>query len=175
MTCRGALRVTEGTSTARKPGVRWYGGFLFRILRGTKAEELADWGLKAGRQVVRFVHSGHGENGARFEDGTSSRWAEEALAEVLEYYAEGPQIMRGRLLDRRLDLAIDGEGAEGRRGKQKLSAALVLVPLTPGFLPKTREWKPVARGCHHHRDHRGTVSRAPLAMLLLRRGRVLAG
>ncbi len=44
--------------------------------------------------MVRFDYSGHGESGARFEDGTISRWAEEALA-VLEAFTKGPQIVVG--------------------------------------------------------------------------------
>lgn len=133
---RIAVRVTEGTSTARKPGVLWCGGFL-SDMRGTKAEALADWGLKAGRQVVRFDYSGHGESGARFEDGTISRWAEEALA-VLEAFTKGPQIVVGSSMGGWISLLM--AKALAKRKKSKRLAALVLIAPAPDFTEELM-WK----------------------------------
>jgi pimeloyl-ACP methyl ester carboxylesterase len=133
---RIAVRVTEGTSTARKPGVLWCGGFL-SDMRGTKAEALADWGLRAGRQVVRFDYSGHGESGARFEEGTISRWAEEALA-VIEAFTKGPQIVVGSSMGGWISLLM--AKALAKRKKSKRLAALVLIAPAPDFTEELM-WK----------------------------------
>jgi pimeloyl-ACP methyl ester carboxylesterase len=75
------------------PGLFWLGGFRSNM-SGTKAAALDAWAEKAGRSCIRFDYSGHGRAGGRFEDGTISRWLEEAEA-VLDAFAEGPQIVIG--------------------------------------------------------------------------------
>ena len=65
----------------RGPELVWMGGFRSDML-ATKASHLDEWGGAQGRAVTRFDYSGHGESGGRFEDGTISRWLEEALAVV---------------------------------------------------------------------------------------------
>ncbi len=114
----------------------WCGGFL-SDMRGTKAEALAEWGLRAGRQVVRFDYSGHGESGARFEDGTISRWAEEALA-VLEAFTKGPQIVVGSSMGGWISLLM--AKALAARKKSKRLAALVLIAPAPDFTEELM-WK----------------------------------
>ena len=133
---RIAVRVTEGRPDVAKPGVLWCGGFL-SDMRGTKAQALADWGARAGRRVVRFDYSGHGESGGQFEDGTISRWAEEALA-VLDLVCAGPQIVVGSSMGGWIALllarALAARGAPGRL------AALVLVAPAPDFTEELM-WK----------------------------------
>jgi pimeloyl-ACP methyl ester carboxylesterase len=84
-----AVRRREGAA----PGLFWFGGFR-SDMTGSKAEALDAWAAKHGRACIRFDYSGHGASGGRFEDGTISRWLEEAYA-VLAAYAEGPQMLVG--------------------------------------------------------------------------------
>jgi len=131
-----AVRVTEGRSTAKAPGVLWCGGFL-SDMGGTKAVALAQWGERVGRQVVRFDYSGHGESGDSFENGTISRWAEEALA-VLNTCTKGPQIVVGSSMGGWIALLM--ARALAAKGKSKRLAGLVLVAPAPDFTEELM-WK----------------------------------
>jgi pimeloyl-ACP methyl ester carboxylesterase len=75
------------------PPVVWFGGFR-SDMRATKAEALNAWASASGRACIRFDYSGHGESGGRFENGTISRWLEEAMA-VLDRFAAGRPILVG--------------------------------------------------------------------------------
>jgi pimeloyl-ACP methyl ester carboxylesterase len=88
-----ARRIAVRTAKGASPGLFWLGGFK-SDMRGTKVEALAAHADKAGRAMLRFDYSGHGESGGRFEDGTIGRWLEEARA-VFETFAKGPQIVVG--------------------------------------------------------------------------------
>ena len=131
-----AVRVTEGVSTLEAPGVLWCGGFL-SDMGGTKAVALAQWGERTGRRVVRFDYSGHGESGDSFENGTISRWAEEALA-VLETCTQGPQIVVGSSMGGWIALLM--ARALAARGMSSRLAALVLVAPAPDFTEELM-WK----------------------------------
>jgi pimeloyl-ACP methyl ester carboxylesterase len=63
-------------------------------MMSTKADALADWAQSNGRAYIRFDYSGHGKSGGRFEDGTISRWLEEATA-IFYKKARGKQILVG--------------------------------------------------------------------------------
>jgi pimeloyl-ACP methyl ester carboxylesterase len=84
-----AVRLREG----KGPPVVWLGGFRSEM-RSTKAEALDAWAEKAGRAFLRFDYSGHGESGGPFEEGTISRWLEEAL-QVIERFATARPILVG--------------------------------------------------------------------------------
>lgn len=84
-----AVRVRPGEG---RPVV-WLGGFR-SDMRATKAAALDAWAAQAGRPLVRFDYTGHGESGGRFRDATISTWAEDALA-VLERYADEPSVLVG--------------------------------------------------------------------------------
>ncbi|MCK0206913.1 alpha/beta hydrolase [Starkeya koreensis] len=131
-----AIRVTPGVSTREKPGVIWFGGFL-SDMRGTKAEELAAWGARTGRQVVRFDYSGHGESAGAFEEGTISRWAEDALA-VFDRETQGPQIVVGSSMGGWIALLV--ARALAARGESARLAALVLIAPAPDFTEELM-WK----------------------------------
>ena len=75
------------------PGVFWLGGFK-SDMEGSKAQALDGWAAQNGRQATRFDYSAHGQSSGRFEDGTISRWLEDALA-VFGTVAIGPQIIVG--------------------------------------------------------------------------------
>ena len=74
---RIAYRRVDGAG----PTIVWLGGFK-SDMKGTKAEALAEFAAATGRSYLRFDYSGHGESSGRFEDGTISAWAEEALAAI---------------------------------------------------------------------------------------------
>ncbi|MDY8109446.1 alpha/beta hydrolase [Fulvimarina sp. 2208YS6-2-32] len=74
---RIAYRTLDGTG----PTIVWLGGYR-SDMRGTKAEHLLAMAGAAGRGFLRLDYSGHGESGGRFEDGTISRWTQEAKAAI---------------------------------------------------------------------------------------------
>jgi pimeloyl-ACP methyl ester carboxylesterase len=74
-------------------GVIWLCG-LKSEMTSTKAGELARWAEAQGVGCLRFDYSGHGQSEGRFEDGTVSRWLEEARA-VFEHLSKGPQVLVG--------------------------------------------------------------------------------
>ena len=88
---RRAIAVREHSGAG--PGLFWLSGYK-SDMKGTKAAALARWAEDAGRAIVRFDYSGHGESGGVFTDGTIGRWLADALA-VFEARCRGPQILIG--------------------------------------------------------------------------------
>lgn len=123
---RVAVRVRQGAS----PGLFWLGGFK-SDMRGTKAEALAEYAARTGRAYVRFDYSGHGESGGRFEDGTISRWLEEALS-VFAAEARGPQIVVGSSMGGWIALLL-ARSLGRRAGHDASLAGLVLIAPAPDF------------------------------------------
>ncbi len=74
------------------PPIVWLGGFK-SDMRATKAAALDEWAEKNGRAFVRFDYSGHGESGGAFEDGTISRWLEDALTVIERFVTERPVLV----------------------------------------------------------------------------------
>ena len=79
--------------SGKKPGLFWLSGFR-SDMEGTKAAALDEWAGAKGHACTRFDYSGHGRSGGRFEDGTISRWLDEAEA-VFRQFAKGPQVLVG--------------------------------------------------------------------------------
>ena len=82
---RLAVRIRDGAG----PAVVWLGGFR-SDMRATKAAALDAWAARAGRRMVRFDYSGHGESEGRFEDGTISDWLADAETVIAAHAGEGP-------------------------------------------------------------------------------------
>jgi pimeloyl-ACP methyl ester carboxylesterase len=59
-------------------------------MRSTKAQALDAWASRAGRALLRFDYSGHGESGGSFEAGTISHWLEDALAAIMAHASPRP-------------------------------------------------------------------------------------
>jgi pimeloyl-ACP methyl ester carboxylesterase len=78
-TGKDAREIAVRSFPGKSPGIFWLGGFK-SDMKGTKAEALAEHARKAGRGYTRFDYSGHGESSGKFEEGTISRWAEDARA-----------------------------------------------------------------------------------------------
>ncbi|KQX38656.1 alpha/beta hydrolase [Devosia sp. Root436] len=98
-----SFRIPVGTGAAARdiavarregkaPGIFWLGGFRSDMMGG-KAMALDALGAEQGLAVTRFDYSGHGISGGDFNQGTISRWLEEAEAVLAT--TNGPQIIVG--------------------------------------------------------------------------------
>ncbi len=117
-----AVRVREGAS----PGLFWLGGFK-SDMGGTKAAALAAHAQQTGRAIVRFDYSGHGESGGRFEDGTISRWLEEARA-VFETFTTGPQILIGSSMGGWIALLLAREFTQRPAARGRIAGLVLIAP-----------------------------------------------
>jgi pimeloyl-ACP methyl ester carboxylesterase len=107
----------------RGPGIVWLGGFM-SDMRSTKAEALDAWAARSGRAFMRFDYSGHGESSGRFEEGTISRWVEDAL-EVLRHFAPEPAILVGSSMGAWISLLVTRQLL--RSAPERAPAGLVLI------------------------------------------------
>jgi pimeloyl-ACP methyl ester carboxylesterase len=98
-----SFRIPVGTGEAMRdiamqqrkgqaPGLFWLGGYR-SDMEGSKALALDALGEEHGLGVTRFDYSGHGISGGSFDEGTISRWLEEAEAVLAT--TQGPQIVVG--------------------------------------------------------------------------------
>jgi pimeloyl-ACP methyl ester carboxylesterase len=132
---RIAIRAREGTA----PGIFWLGGFK-SDMKGTKAVALHEHAAKTGRACIRFDYSGHGESSGKFEDGTISKWLEDALA-VLANRARGPQIVVGSSMGGWMALLLARALANDPSLAQNAKlAGLVLIAPAPDFTEELM-WK----------------------------------
>lgn len=74
------------------PGLFWLGGYR-SDMAGSKAMALDALGAQHRLAVTRFDYSGHGVSDGAFDEGTISRWLEEA--EAVLGRTDGPQIVVG--------------------------------------------------------------------------------
>lgn len=123
-------RIAVRRQAGSAPGLFWLGGFK-SDMRGTKAEALAAYAARNRRSCVRFDYSGHGESGGRFEEGTITRWLEEAIA-VFEAHAVGPQIVVGSSMGGWIALLL-ARALAGRPAPNASLAGLVLIAPAPDF------------------------------------------
>jgi pimeloyl-ACP methyl ester carboxylesterase len=130
-------RLTVGTGDAAReiaslvrpgvpPGLFWLGGFK-SDMAGTKALALDAHAAERGLAMTRFDYSGHGISGGRFEDGTISRWLEEAMA-VFDR-TRGKQILIGSSMGGWIALLL----AEAHRlaagaGKSRIGGIMLIAP-----------------------------------------------
>lgn len=77
----------------RGPTVAFLAGFR-SDMTGDKATYLAGLCVARGQAMLRFDYSGHGASGGGFEDGTISRWTEDALV-AIDRLTAGPLILVG--------------------------------------------------------------------------------
>jgi pimeloyl-ACP methyl ester carboxylesterase len=88
-----AREIAVNARPGNAPGLFWLGGFR-SDMAGNKASAIDEYAVARGLACTRFDYSGHGQSGGRFEDGTISRWLEEARA-VFDRFTSGPQIVVG--------------------------------------------------------------------------------
>ena len=74
-------------------GLFWLGGFN-SSMEGGKASSLAHWARARKYECVRFDYSGHGRSSGSLEDGTISKWLDQAAA-IFDEITTGPQILIG--------------------------------------------------------------------------------
>lgn len=105
------------------PGLFWLAGFN-SDMAGTKALALDAYAGERGLAMTRFDYSGHGISGGRFEDGTISRWLEEALA-VFDL-TSGPQIVVGSSMGAWLALLL-AEAHRASTGEENSRVAGIVL------------------------------------------------
>ncbi|NLH81137.1 MAG: alpha/beta hydrolase [Phyllobacteriaceae bacterium] len=126
----GARSIAVDRRSGGAPGLFWLGGYRSDMV-GSKALALDAHAATEGLALTRFDYSGHGVSGGRFEDGTISRWQEEAQAVFAT--TTGPQIVIGSSMGgwMALLLARAHLAAVGRAGSR--IAGMVLVAPAPDF------------------------------------------
>ena len=120
-----AVRVREGKSEKKSPGLFWLGGFM-SDMKGTKAQALDNWAEEKGRACLRFDYSGHGESGGDFKEGTIGRWLEESVA-VCTRFAQGPQVVVGSSMGGWLALLLAQE-LKKCPGAPPIAAMVLIAP-----------------------------------------------
>ncbi len=120
-----AVRVREGKSEKKSPGLFWLGGFM-SDMKGTKAQALDQWAEEKGRACLRFDYSGHGESGGDFTDGTIGRWLEESVA-VYARFVQGPQVVIGSSMGGWLALLLARE-LKKRNGAPPIAGMVLIAP-----------------------------------------------
>ncbi|MEM9422594.1 MAG: alpha/beta hydrolase [Pseudomonadota bacterium] len=122
------------SSPTNSPGLLWLGGYA-SDMRGTKAQAIDAYAQMRDISYTRFDYSGHGESDGDFEDGTISRWTEDA-ATILQGL-EGQHILIGSSMGGWI------AGLLARRFPEKL-AGLVLIAPAPDFATELTptQWPP---------------------------------
>ncbi len=99
-------------------------------MNSTKVNALGEWAAQAGRSMLRFDYSGHGQSEGEFTEGTISQWLKESLV-VLREAARGPQIFVGSSMGGWLVLlllrALAG-GDELTRSMCPIEGAVLIAP-----------------------------------------------
>lgn len=116
-----AREIARLTRPGGTPGLFWLGGFR-SDMTGSKATAVDAYAAAHRLAATRFDYSGHGASGGRFEDGTISRWLEEARA-VFDA-TSGPQIVIGSSMGGWLALLL----AVGLRGSGRLAGLVLIAP-----------------------------------------------
>jgi pimeloyl-ACP methyl ester carboxylesterase len=93
LTRRDGAKVAYNRLAGGSPGVIFLHG-LMSDRGGTKAMVLEAHCAARGLGYVRFDMFGHGDSAGRFEDGSVSRWVEDAVT-VIDELTHGPQVLVG--------------------------------------------------------------------------------
>jgi pimeloyl-ACP methyl ester carboxylesterase len=149
-----ARRIAVLVRDGRGPTIVWLGGFR-SDMRATKAEALDAWAAGKGRRFVRFDYSGHGESGGRFEDGTISRWLEDALAVVGAFVPDRP-ILVGSSMGGWIALLA---ARALRKARRRAPAALVLIAPAVDFTERLM-WAEFPEDVRRTIEHEGVYLRA---------------
>lgn len=113
--------------SAGKPTFVWLSGFK-SDMSGGKAQAVFGWAQETGHGALLFDYSGHGESDGRFEEGTISRWREDALA-AIDTQTDGPLILVGSSMGGWMALLAALARPERVKG-------LVLIAPAPDFTEK---------------------------------------
>jgi pimeloyl-ACP methyl ester carboxylesterase len=124
-----ALRLDRGDGVAlaarrlpgRAPTIVFLPGFR-SDMGGDKATHLAHLAAARGQALLRFDYSGHGDSGGRFEDGTISRWSDDALA-AIDRLTAGKLVLVGSSMGGWIALLVARARADRLAGLIGLAAA----------------------------------------------------
>ncbi|OYX07078.1 MAG: alpha/beta hydrolase, partial [Rhizobiales bacterium 32-66-8] len=140
-TAADAREIAIARRSGAAPGLFWLGGFRSDMM-GSKAMALDALGAEQGLAVTRFDYSGHGSSGGDFNQGTISRWLEEAEAVLAT--TRGPQIVVGSSMGGWLALLLARSLL--RRGSRAHGMVLIAPApdmthelMLPGFTPEEHE------------------------------------
>jgi pimeloyl-ACP methyl ester carboxylesterase len=145
-----AVRVREGKSDNKAPGLFWLGGFK-SDMKGTKAEALDAWAETQGRACLRFDYSGHGESGGDFKEGTIGQWLEESVA-VFTKFAQGPQVVIGSSMGGWLALLLARE-LRKHKGAAKIAGMVLIAPAVD--FTEELMWKPFSDAIKREIEDKG--------------------
>jgi len=121
----GDRRIAVERRPGRAPGLFWLSGFC-SDMTGSKATAVDEFGASHGLAVTRFDYSGHGQSGGDFNQGTVSRWLEEALAVFAT--TEGYQVVIGSSMGGWLALLLTRELR--RQGSDRVQGLVLIAPAT---------------------------------------------
>ncbi len=147
--------LSEAASATAKPGLIWLCG-LKSEMTSTKAAALAQWASEHGLACMRFDYSGHGQSEGRFEDGTVSRWLEEARA-VFEKLTQGPQILVGSSMGGYMALLLLRALMAEAPGQAARVKALVLI--APAWDISELMWANLPTSARREIEERGVFLR----------------
>jgi len=118
-----ARRIAVERRAGKAPGLFWLAGFK-SDMTGSKALTLDRYGAERGLAVTRFDYSGHGASGGDFEEGTITRWLEEARA-VFDT-TQGEQVVVGSSMGGWIALLL--ARALLKDGKRRLKGLVLIAP-----------------------------------------------
>lgn len=121
----GDREIAVERRAGRSPGLFWLGGFKSEMTGG-KATAVDAFGMAHGLAVTRFDYSGHGRSGGDFNQGTTSRWLEEA--EAVFATTSGPQIVIGSSMGGWLALLLNR--ALRQREVKRIAGLVLIAPAT---------------------------------------------
>ena len=96
--------------TKSETTIFFFGGYA-STMTGTKATSLNQWAQKQKINFVRFDYSGHGESGGSFQDGTITKWLNEA-EEVFHKLKTKKNIIIGSSMGRWISLLITKKNSD---------------------------------------------------------------
>ncbi|MGV8937815.1 MAG: alpha/beta hydrolase [Allorhizobium sp.] len=124
-----AVMVRQAAAPGRGPALMWLGGYR-SDMSGTKAVEMDALAGRLDLSAIRFDYSGHGASGGDFNEGTISRWVEEALA-VLDNAAPQRVILVGSSMGGWVALRL--AQLLSARGRGPAITGMVLIAPAPDF------------------------------------------
>lgn len=137
------------------PGVVWLPGFKSEMT-SLKATAIAQWAASRGLASTRFDYSAHGQSAGRIEDGTLSRWLEEAVA-VFQTLTRGPQIVIGSSMGGNLALLMLRRLMRTTPAQAERIKALVLI--APAWDMTELMWRRLPEAARRDIEEKGVYLR----------------
>ena len=123
-------------ATDEAPALVWLGGWR-SDMEGGKALALDALARSRGWQMLRLDYSGHGASGGSIEDGTITRWTDEALAVLDARLPSGRFLLCGSSMGAWIALRVV-EALRERDAGHRLLGLLLIAP-APDFVTRLME------------------------------------